>query len=72
MTKNPYPIGTLLKLVSGTYFWGQERLAGRSDFIFEVVAHIEDGTSLKRISVRPLGTSEPPSAGRYVDLYERV
>lgn len=52
MAKNPYPIGTKLKLIPGTCMWGQALSEGHSDVIFEVIAEVDDGTSMARVTLR--------------------
>lgn len=58
MTKNPYPIGTRLNLVPGTSLWGEAHTAGRSGATFEVVAQVDDGTGMARVTLRDLGSGE--------------
>lgn len=54
MTKNPYPIGTRLNLVPGTRLWGEEHVQGRSGATFEVLAQVDDGTGMSRVTLRDL------------------
>lgn len=57
MTKNPYPIGTRLSLIPGTKLSGEEHIQGRSSATFEVVAQVDDGTGMARVTLRDLDSS---------------
>lgn len=65
-----YPVGTQLRLVRGTTLWGQEYALGRSDVIYEVVEVVDDGTSMRRISVRDLDGQGITFIGIISDLFE--
>ncbi len=58
MSKNPHPIGTKLNLIPGTSLWGQASSEGRSNATFEVVAEVDDGTGMARVTLRALDSGE--------------
>lgn len=67
-----FPIGTKVKLVYGTSLWAQQQDGKSSESIYEVVDHVEDGTSLQRISVQALGQEDITFVGIDAGLFEEV
>lgn len=58
MTKNPYPIDTRLNFVPGIKLSGKKHLQGRSVATFEVVAQVDDGTGMARVTLRNLASGK--------------
>lgn len=50
-----YPNGSKLRLIPHTTLWAQAWAEGRADLIYEVVAQIDDGTTMERIALRAYG-----------------
>lgn len=72
MTKNPYPIGTRLNFVPGTSLWGEAHTAGRSGAIFEVIAEVDDGTGMARVTLRDQASGEVAFQGIDPHLFAAV
>ncbi|WP_408595426.1 hypothetical protein ACIPCF_19655 (plasmid) [Paracoccus marcusii] len=58
MSENSYSIGTKLNLVPCTSLWEQAHTKGRSGATFEVVAQVDDGTGMARMTLRDLDSGE--------------
>lgn len=72
MSENAYPIGTKLNLVPCTSLWGQAHTEGRSRATFEVVAQVDDGTGMARVTLRDLDSGEIAFCGIDPHLFARV
>lgn len=72
MTQNPYPVGMHLILIPGTSLWGQAHTEGRSDMTFEVVAQVDDGTGMARVTLRPLDSCKIAFHGINAHLFSPV